>query len=788
MTQSLMRRLGVHLTLAVISSLVLAALCLANGVSAQTVAFFETGEEFVGPFPSWKDVKTDYGAKGDGVTDDTAAIEAAMRDLRDVPANAWVTLYFPAGTYRLTKTIKNERHQHTDWLGGQIIGEDPATTILSWNGPDGDWMWGLDAWYFKMSRLTFDGRKKAGAGLVRWNNFATYCELSDLWFKDIAGPGIRLGSGTTDHEGQAEHAVERCRFTRCQTGILTADWNTMDIYVWYCLFEDCGRGIHNHMGGYQAFENVFLRSKESDLSTQNNHVFNIVNNTSIGSKRFIGPFRARGYAQGNRIFDTIDPVAMPPLDVLIDNVIRSRPGRTAPCVAGPDEKIFLGNPFFVGNTYTVADPVVTHTRTRHLAQRIVDAAAVPGPSTVRLPGPPPNRHRKIFEVKPGTSDDAAELQRLINAAAAEPAGSHPVVHLPKGRFTLGRTVVVPPGKELQIIGDSGTENGTVLRWRGQGTGPGFKLEGPSRVTIRDVSFAFADGGADALVVENADQVGGRVFCDQVLAGGNGGDHRCHVAILVDGLEQSDLTYLNGGWGEFRRGGVVVRGGPMRTAGGRAPGQVALLLGALGNNEYRLIDVQSGGRVVAAGFRDETPEAGSLLDLGPGSAGAISVFGMSWAGTPSTTVPFINVGDFKGTLAYVGNAMGSGYRENGGSFFIRIHGDGTGTRLLAAANEFTSDDSLTAPKVWQDISKPPARALLINNVGSGVNQPKRDIANVADQVMDAVPRESVVLALLADIRALRIEPPSVRAAGVTDVKLFRLLIRVGEGRTGLAFRR
>ena len=40
----------------------------------------------------------------------------------------------------------------------------------------------------------------------------------------------------------------------------------MDIYVWYCLFEDCGRGIFNKMGGYQAFENVFLRSGECDLA------------------------------------------------------------------------------------------------------------------------------------------------------------------------------------------------------------------------------------------------------------------------------------------------------------------------------------------------------------------------------------------------------------------------------------------------------------------------------------------------------------------------------------------
>ena len=124
-----------------------------------------------------------------------------------MPGNAWSTLYFPAGTYRIASTVKTSRKQHNDWLGCQIIGEGPATTVIRWDGDPGQWMWGLDAWYCKVSRLTFDGRGKAAVGLMRWNSFSTYCELSDLWFRDIPGSGVCLGSNTNNHEGQAEHAM-----------------------------------------------------------------------------------------------------------------------------------------------------------------------------------------------------------------------------------------------------------------------------------------------------------------------------------------------------------------------------------------------------------------------------------------------------------------------------------------------------------------------------------------------------------------------------------------------------
>ena len=77
-----------------------AAACLAGGRT-------QGDEEFVGPLSGWKNVKTDYGAVGDGVSDDTAAIQKGLDDLRLHEQSC--VLYFPAGKYRLTGTVKTRR-------------------------------------------------------------------------------------------------------------------------------------------------------------------------------------------------------------------------------------------------------------------------------------------------------------------------------------------------------------------------------------------------------------------------------------------------------------------------------------------------------------------------------------------------------------------------------------------------------------------------------------------------------------------------------------------------------
>src|SRR5690349_18740415 len=78
-----------------------------------------TPDEFNGPFPSWKNLKTDYGAAGDGQTDDSAAIQKALDELTK-HKDACV-LYVPAGTYRVTKTLSTVRKEHTDCQGVTLV-------------------------------------------------------------------------------------------------------------------------------------------------------------------------------------------------------------------------------------------------------------------------------------------------------------------------------------------------------------------------------------------------------------------------------------------------------------------------------------------------------------------------------------------------------------------------------------------------------------------------------------------------------------------------------------------
>jgi len=137
-------------------------------------------EVFVGPFPSWLDLKKNYGAIGNGISDDTTAFQKGLDDL--VEHKKHCVLFVPKGTYRITRSLVTKRNSHLDCMGVSIIGEDPESTILIWDGPVDGTVLHWDAWFSKVSRITIDGNNLAENGLYYGPAFSTYNETSDIIF------------------------------------------------------------------------------------------------------------------------------------------------------------------------------------------------------------------------------------------------------------------------------------------------------------------------------------------------------------------------------------------------------------------------------------------------------------------------------------------------------------------------------------------------------------------------------------------------------------------------------
>ena len=86
------------------------------------------------PRSDWVNVKSvTPPAVGDGVADDTAALQAAFNQVGERPGDTKIA-FLPPGTYRITKTLSITKRQ-----GGGVIGCGRSTRIV-WDGATGERM------------------------------------------------------------------------------------------------------------------------------------------------------------------------------------------------------------------------------------------------------------------------------------------------------------------------------------------------------------------------------------------------------------------------------------------------------------------------------------------------------------------------------------------------------------------------------------------------------------------------------------------------------------------------
>src|SRR5690606_29133431 len=149
-----------------------------------------------GPHP-WFDVRA-FGAAGDGVRDDTAAIQNAINAAQDAVENQSgrnvPTVFFPAGVYSITDTIV--------WKSAWLVGTFPNGTRLNWNGAAGGTM--FQKWdephagsnsFALLSGMQLVGQ---GAEPATFIDFTTnsgvvdhFCRLQEVQFNTCTGDAIK---------------------------------------------------------------------------------------------------------------------------------------------------------------------------------------------------------------------------------------------------------------------------------------------------------------------------------------------------------------------------------------------------------------------------------------------------------------------------------------------------------------------------------------------------------------------------------------------------------------------
>lgn len=530
---------------------VFAALAALVTIAASARAAVDIGPMTWTQRSDWINVKSCHAltggpnAAGNGVTDDTAAIQAVFNYLQnhsqDGPAPRYMTVYFPAGTYKISSTLRLASQVQVGMVGVSLIGCG-SKTIIQWasTAPIGPAMFapnGTD--YMRYIGFVWDGNSRAGCGIehnttpnvgdgvptyespIRHENesFKNFTATGTyIAGESLPGAGIAQGFRTDinpphTYNPTSEVSIYNCRFFNCTVGIGTTMSGAGNFYMWQvdgCEFDSCGTGIYfPGAGGYMVTNDHFQNSAKADLFGGLPHIRHC---TSSGSAMFYTEWR--GFASADVIEDcwvdrwtapgpAINLAKLGPNTVFDCHFTHPPAGATgaihndAPPQPPLMTSLFLSNnsaPDFPGG-YGIMDrsSVPAYHAVIPPGQR---GGLVSSPKQTFLQTTWPADSARIIDVTQspynaanhgGTDQTVAKtttaaIQAAINAARAANNGS--VVYFPAGTYPVNSTLTASGGNyTLQ-----GTGVRSSLRWLG-GSSPTLAISNPQRIVVQGLNFS-----------------------------------------------------------------------------------------------------------------------------------------------------------------------------------------------------------------------------------------------------------------------------------------------------------
>jgi hypothetical protein len=595
-------------------------------------------EEFYGPFTSWTDIKQVYHASGDGVQDDTKALQKALDELGT--GNHSPVLFIPKGTYRITATLTMQTRTCI-----AVIGEDPLNTIIKWDGLAGKKMFLLNGVsYSEFSRITWDGNNKALAAVAHeWDRHVPYAnsgtQHSDEIFKNVA-VGLKSGMNM-----DAEFSIRRCRFYNCSsTGISLQGWNALDWWIWDCYFENCYSGVANNLptfgaGNFHVYRSIFNHSTFADISLGNSNFFSFRDNISYNSAKFIAASQFSNTSpitiQHNIIFNNNNEVMAELFTkgnvLFLDNTFIIPDSNRNFVIHNEDD--FKGSHpdlTMIGNLFTAKQKIIQRGEGRFIDIDNKYGVAVPS-----LPVPKPKPFEplakyKVYEVNNKMTTD--EIQDIINKAAATKKKA--IIHFSYGVYAITKTILILPNAALIFFGDA---FGTILKWSDADTGKAvLQVNYPARSVFKSIKIN-GGGIVDGILLYDNDKIGNTIYANELLVYGG-----IKSNLLINGIVNTDLRFENLQHNYCSKGISVDMIGS-----GKQNASILKVFGCASVENRAAYDVDKNGRIIVYDDWYENSHDSNFVTLK--KSGEFILNGAKIANTNTAKAPFIDVDGFSGKV-------------------------------------------------------------------------------------------------------------------------------------------